>query len=360
MASQAGVPAVAELPQWQGIAHHRHAFNQGAIFKAPGQGRAGWQTLAFKAITAVNGKENFPISEQGRRTGTSTDATPFSSKETKLSRQSNGSNELDDEMAQSAYKHKGNKGEDPYRILEETGRKVYLDELDVLTLLDPPSFLIPTDANTYNQAAYLWKKIGDIPEERRHNLLSLLTPKQVANMWDIAGQMYGHPNPPLLEPANVLLGTQSELFMKPVTWTGKAFNVSWPLTWFSTFQKVFFLATDGSVYGRVITGGWLLKSMTKWLLPLYFEVRETRKVVATEEPCNIALEYGDGQLHLQEVPQNFPKPARHPWPFSDASFDYLRPAGPGVLVGQWWIEGIDLEQMPEKRLDFVLIKDYGS
>ena len=49
----------------------------------------------------------------------------------------------------------GNDGEDPYRILE-SGRKVYLDELDVITLLDPPAYLIPNDANTYDQAAYLW------------------------------------------------------------------------------------------------------------------------------------------------------------------------------------------------------------
>jgi hypothetical protein len=49
----------------------------------------------------------------------------------------------------------GNEGEDPYRILE-SGRMVYLDELDVLTLLDPPAYLIPNDANTYDQAAYLW------------------------------------------------------------------------------------------------------------------------------------------------------------------------------------------------------------
>lgn len=355
MASQ----ATAELLHFQGLGHHRQLSKQASICKAT---RHGWQTgfkLAFRVTRAVNGKENLPFSEQGRHIGTSTDATPFSSRETSLSRRSNAPNDRDDDKSQSVYKQKGNEGEDPYRILE-TGRKVYLDELDVLTLLDPPSFLIPTDANTYNQAAYLWKKIGDIPEQRRHRLLDLLTPKQVANMWDITGQMYGHSNSPLLEPANVLLGTQSEFFMKPVTWTGKAFNVSWPLTWFSTFQKAFFLATDGSVYGRVITGGWLLKNMTRWLLPLYFEAREIRKVVATEEPCHIALEYGDGQLHLQEVPKDFPNPGKHPWPFSDASFDYLRPAGPGVLVGQWWIESVNLEKMPEKRLDFVLIQDYGS
>ena len=56
----------------------------------------------------------------------------------------------------------------------------------------------------------------------------------------------------------------------------------------------------------------MVKYITTQVMPLYFEVRETRKVVATEEACNIALDYGDGQLHLPELPQNFPKPGNHP------------------------------------------------
>ena len=55
----------------------------------------------------------------------------------------------------------------------------------------------------------------------------------------------------------------------------------------------------------------MLKYITTRAMPLYFEVRETRKVVATEESCNIAFEYGDGQLHLVELPQHFPKPGSH-------------------------------------------------
>ena len=44
----------------------------------------------------------------------------------------------------------GNEGKDPYRVLE-SGKKVYLDELHVLTLLDAPN-----DADTHDRAAYLW------------------------------------------------------------------------------------------------------------------------------------------------------------------------------------------------------------
>lgn len=43
----------------------------------------------------------------------------------------------------------------PYEVLPG-GRKVYLDEQDVVSFLDPPKELIPIDPDSYNPAAYLW------------------------------------------------------------------------------------------------------------------------------------------------------------------------------------------------------------
>lgn len=43
----------------------------------------------------------------------------------------------------------------PYEILPN-GRKAYLDEQDIVMLLDPPKELIPLDPSSYNPAAYLW------------------------------------------------------------------------------------------------------------------------------------------------------------------------------------------------------------
>lgn len=40
--------------------------------------------------------------------------------------------------------------------LRPSGRRAYLDEQDVVTLLDPPKELIPLDPSSYNPAAYLW------------------------------------------------------------------------------------------------------------------------------------------------------------------------------------------------------------
>lgn len=45
--------------------------------------------------------------------------------------------------------------EKPYETLP-TGKKVYVDESDVVTFLDPPKELIPLDPTSYNPAAYLW------------------------------------------------------------------------------------------------------------------------------------------------------------------------------------------------------------
>lgn len=43
----------------------------------------------------------------------------------------------------------------PYELLPG-GRRFYIDEQDIATLLDPPKELIPLDPASYNPAAYLW------------------------------------------------------------------------------------------------------------------------------------------------------------------------------------------------------------
>ncbi|CAK9146070.1 unnamed protein product [Ilex paraguariensis] len=68
-----------------------------------------------------------------------------------------------------------------YEVLP-SGKIAYLDEQDVVTFIDPPKELIPLDPSSYNPAAYLWKKIEDISEERRHRLLSLLKPRFLSSL----------------------------------------------------------------------------------------------------------------------------------------------------------------------------------
>lgn len=78
----------------------------------------------------------------------------------------------------------------------------------------------------------------------------------------------------------------------------------------------------------------------------------------TEEPCDLAYDFGDGILDLGDYPEGFPKPAKHPWPFKDQAVIYVRHIGPGLMIGQAWQEGRDPEQVPEKLCNEILmVKD---
>ena len=52
----------------------------------------------------------------------------------------------------------------------------------------------------------------------------------------------------------------------------------------------------------------MLNGLSRSFAPLYFKVREANQVMATEEPCDIAYEFGSGVFDFQEYPQGFPKP----------------------------------------------------
>ncbi|MBA0627653.1 hypothetical protein Godav_022463, partial [Gossypium davidsonii] len=56
-----------------------------------------------------------------------------------------------------------------------------------------------------------------------------------------------------------------------------------------------------------------------------------KEVMSTEQPCDLAYEFGDGLVDLDEFPSGFPKPVKHPYPFSDEVVIYIRHMGPGVL-----------------------------
>ncbi|KAJ7551017.1 hypothetical protein O6H91_07G130200 [Diphasiastrum complanatum] len=220
----------------------------------------------------------------------------------------------------------GNEGEDPYRVLDD-GRKVYLDEFDVITLLDPPPSLQPLNRGSYNHAAFLWKKIGDIPEERRLHLFNLLHPKSISRMWAIAGLRYDDPNCFVQDSATMLLGSSMQEFQKPTLW-----------------------------YGRVNEGEYIFNTVANALAPLYFQVRPAEKVADSEdEECDLAFDFGNGQLQLKDsLPPHFPAPGKHPQPFNDGLVAYVRPVGPGMLVGQMWYKH-GRSQMPRKFLgEFVL------
>ncbi|KAK6118716.1 hypothetical protein DH2020_047521 [Rehmannia glutinosa] len=244
---------------------------------------------------------------------------------------------------------------EPYGA-SQSGGKYYLDEQDVVTFLDPPKELIPLDPSSYNPASYLWKKIEDIPEERRHRLLSVLNPRLISRAWEIAGRRYDDPKLAKKSASSLLSGGDRAGSLE--LWRCRTSGAPLPIAWINTSEKVIFRCTDGKAYGRLI-GGYPLLGVIKSFSPLYFSVSEVHEVMSTEQPCDLAYEFGDGLLNLPEYPQEFPKPAKHPWPFNDQVVIYIRHMGPGVLVGQAWQEGRELQQVPKKLCsEILMVKDY--
>ncbi|XP_019426834.1 PREDICTED: uncharacterized protein LOC109335180 [Lupinus angustifolius] len=245
----------------------------------------------------------------------------------------------------------------PFEILEN-GKKAYLDEQDVITFLDPPKDLIPLDPSSYNPASYLWKKIEDIPEERRHRLLLLLKPRLISMAWQIAGTRYENSKLVKKSASTLLSNSNNDAVMKLEYYNCRTSGGPMPISWINSFRKAIFSSKDGKAYGRLI-GGSVFDAFTNSFTPLYFTVRQLKEVMSTEQPCDLAYEFGDGLYDIKELPQGFPRPNKHIYPFNDHLVIYVRYLGPGVLVGQAWQEGKKLEQVPRKLCDDILmVKDY--
>ncbi|EFH63730.1 hypothetical protein ARALYDRAFT_476439 [Arabidopsis lyrata subsp. lyrata] len=245
--------------------------------------------------------------------------------------------------------------EKPYETLP-TGKRVYVDESDVVTFLDPPKELIPLDPASYNPAAYLWKKIEDIPEERRHHLLQLLEPRLISKAWEIASTRYEDPKLAKMTASKLFSTGDAEISFE--YFSCRTSQGPLIVSWINFFKMALFRSNNGQIYGRVC-GGPVVSTLANALSPLYFEVTEAMEVMATEEPCDVACKFGDGLLAIEDYPQGFPRPAKHPYPFNDSVVIYIRHIGPGVCVGQAWQEGKELQQVPQRLCsDILMVKQY--
>ncbi|KAK4750960.1 hypothetical protein SAY87_004442 [Trapa incisa] len=245
--------------------------------------------------------------------------------------------------------------EEPYEILPN-GKKAYLDEQDIVTFLDPPKELIPLDPASYNPAAYLWKKIEDIPEQRRHRLLYLLNPWFISRAWEIAGTRYEDAKLAKKSSSNLLSGEPGAKALE--YYYCRTSGGSFPISWINFLKMAIFCSNKGQIYGRFI-GETMLAQFASSFYPLYFAVKPHKEVMSTEQPCDLAYEFGDGLLDIQDYPEGFPKPSKHPHPFDDEVWVYIRHIGPGVSVGQAWQEGKMLQQVPRKLCgEILMVRDY--
>ncbi|KAL0319524.1 UNVERIFIED_CONTAM: hypothetical protein Sangu_2108600 [Sesamum angustifolium] len=199
----------------------------------------------------------------------------------------------------------------------ESAQKYYLDEQDVVTFLDPPKELIPLDPNSYNPASYLWKKIEDIPEERRHHLLSLLNPRLISRAWEVAGRRYDDPKLTKKSASRLLSDGDSAGSLE--LWKCRTSGAPLPIAWINSSQKnvllnlgsplisfqAIFCCTDGKAYGRLI-GGYPLLRIINSISPLYFSVTQVNEVMSTEQPCDFAYEFWRWTTQSSRISQRIP------------------------------------------------------
>lgn len=57
-------------------------------------------------------------------------------------------------------------------------------------------------------------------------------------------------------------------------------------------------------------GGSVLAAFADSFSPLYFTVTQLKEVMSTEQPCDLAYEFGDGLYDIKELPIDFPRPGR--------------------------------------------------
>eukprot|EP00899_Mesostigma_viride_P003067 jgi/Mesvir1/12761/Mv22825-RA.1 len=217
---------------------------------------------------------------------------------------------------QSSYSEKGS-GFEPEFQAERLGAMI--DGLRDLLSFEPD----------YSMTGTIWAAIQDIPADQRGPLLRKhLQQRHIEKLWDCISddRTRGQPKAPDQKGTSQRPGflRRKEHVLEEGLYDGKAYGVPSIL---GTFQKKFFVSRrslgkkEGGMYGRVLTvGSRLLGS----LVPLYFAVKPSTVVPATEEYADCALEYGRGQLHL--TPEDLPPG----WP------------APGVIIGQSWNDAASL------------------
>ncbi|TKY64684.1 hypothetical protein E2542_SST14582 [Spatholobus suberectus] len=181
----------------------------------------------------------------------------------------------------------------------------------------------------------------------------------VSMAWQIAGTRYEDPKL-VKKGASTLLSNSNTDHVMLEYYNCRTSGGPMPISWINSFRKAIFTCKDGQAYGRIINGS-VLAAFADSFAPLYFTVRQLKEVMSTEQPCDLAYEFGDGLYDIKELPLGFPRPVKHPYPFNDQIVVYVRCLGPGVSVGQAWQEGMKLEQVPRKLCgEILMVKDYTS
>ncbi|RWW24739.1 hypothetical protein GW17_00010964 [Ensete ventricosum] len=133
------------------------------------------------------------------------------------------------------------------------------------------------------------KKIGDIPEERRHRLLSTVKGRKTSYL-------------PSFTSLTFLLTLNQDLCLLIGLMTSERLS-SMARTERHMDEYLLLMLSNAS-------GGSLPFGLDKYYSPLYFKVTPIMEVMSTEQPCDVAYEFGNGLLDPWNIPAGFTKPGK--------------------------------------------------
>ena len=251
--------------------------------------------------------------------------------------------------------------------------------------------------NTYEDAAlsatgarvstYVRDKLSELSEEGRMMFLDRLSSTGIENAWTIAGEGYEltRRERSTFVDGNVDFHVVNEIFgddkdgesdeatNTPVyVFEGKVSKLRG--SFLNRFAKAFYVDEDDDPLRSAPTRRFLGRAPAKKgpleaLLPLYFASNDFNDdavyVPGTRERADLMLDYRDVPVTSSALPKDaraggvsWPAPRLALYPF-DTLVDYLRPLGPGVLVGKGYRLKSDPErisEIPSEFLSFVLVR----
>lgn len=225
----------------------------------------------------------------------------------------------------------------------------------VINTLETADKLLPYDPEEGNLGINIWKSIREIPIEHKTKLLRYMYPANIRRLWDIAGKRYSVNNATIARMVNTSTSSSSSTSMLEysfgdlpqstddiVYYKGKA-ALNLPII--RRFRKAFWISPksssssrcDGEICGRVFTGGPIGSHIYPG--PLYFKADiSTEFVPVTRDVCDAVLHYDRDDFDIKELPLteealSWPRPRGASLLFGQGFTDYIRLAGPGVIVG---------------------------
>ena len=226
---------------------------------------------------------------------------------------------------------------------------------------------------------YVREGLESLSEEGRMMFLDGLSSSGIENAWTIAGEGYALTRAERstargvdFHAANEILGGDDDDEVdgsRVRVFEGKVGKLRG--SFLNRFSKAFYVDEDDDPLRGVPSTKFLGRASIKKgpldaLLPLYFASNDLEDdalyVPGTNERADLSLDYRNVPVLPSKRPEadadySWPAPRLALWPF-DRLVDYIRPLGPGVLVGRGYrhTAGDDASTTSTRFLDFVLVR----